>query len=256
MTTSLSLCGVSHQFDGATALNNINLTVTEGECIALLGPSGAGKSTLLGLLDRRLNLKAGEAQVLNKSLSRGQRISRGDRADVGFIFQEFALLDRLNVYQNVMNGRMGRTRLWPSLWGKFEAQDNLIVARALSDVGLSDFADRRADQLSGGQRQRVAIARCLVQEPRLILADEPVSNLDPSRASNLLELISSRAQENGTTVIFSSHQPQLAQTFADRIIGLRDGEILFDCPSAQLTQKDVTRLYDGFRQDTDLRVVS
>lgn len=256
MTACLSLCGVSHEFEGITALSDINLSVSEGECIALLGPSGAGKSTLLGLLDRRLKLGSGEAQVLNKSLSNDQRITRKDRSDVGFVFQEFALLDRVSVYQNVMNGRMGHTRRWPSLWGWFETQDHLIVARALADVGLSDFADRRADQLSGGQRQRVAIARCLAQEPRLILADEPVSNLDPSRAEKLLELITSRAHENGVTVIFSSHQPQLAQRFADRVIGLRDGKIMFDTPAAQLTQKHVARLYDGFHQETDLRVVN
>ncbi|MGR3623698.1 phosphonate ABC transporter ATP-binding protein [Pseudophaeobacter sp.] len=256
MSACLFLLGVSHEFEGVAALKNITFSVSKGECIALLGPSGAGKSTLLGLLDRRLELASGEAEVLNKPLSKGQRISRKDRSDVGFIFQEFALLDRLSVYQNVMNGRMGHTRRWPSLWARFEPQDHLIVARALADVGLADFADRRADQLSGGQRQRVAIARCLAQEPRLILADEPVSNLDPSRAAKLLELITSCANEDGTAVIFSSHQPQLAQRFADRVIGLRDGEILFDCPSAHLTQKDVTQLYDGFYPETDLRVVN
>lgn len=255
MTACLALSGVSHQFDGVNALIDINLSVSNGERIALLGPSGAGKSTLLGLLDRRLKLDSGEAQVLNIPLFKGQNVTRTDRADVGFIFQEFALLDRLSVYQNVMNGRMGRTRRWPSLWGRFETQDHLIVARALSDVGMSDFADRRADQLSGGQRQRVAIARCLAQEPRLILADEPVSNLDPSRAAKLLGLITSRAQQDGTTVVFSSHQPDLAQRFASRVVGLRDGGVLFDKPSAQLSHADVTQLYDGFRAETDLRVV-
>ncbi|WP_238705026.1 phosphonate ABC transporter ATP-binding protein [Parasedimentitalea marina] len=236
-------------------MKNINFSVSKGERIALLGPSGAGKSTLLELLDRRLSLGSGEAHVLNIALSKRQRFTRSDRADVGFIFQEFALLHRLSVYQNVMNGRMGRTRGWPSLWGTFDTGDHLIVARALSDVGLSDFEDRRADQLSGGQRQRVAIARCLAQEPRLILADEPVSNLDPSRAAKVLELITSRASDGETAVIFSSHQPQLAQTFADRVIGLRDGEIMFDRLSAHLTQEDITQLYDGFRSDTDLRLV-
>lgn len=255
MNACLALSGVSHQFNGITALDDVSISVSEGERVALLGPSGAGKSTLLALLDRRLKLGTGAAQVLNKSLLKGTRITHSDRADVGFIFQEFALLDRLSVYQNVMNGRMGRTRRGPSLWGKFETQDHLIVAQALSDVGLSSFADRRADQLSGGQRQRIAIARCLAQEPRLILADEPVSNLDPSRAAKLLGLITSRANHDGTTVIFSSHQPDLAQRFADRVVGLRDGKILFDKPSELLSQNDITQLYDGFRAETDLRVV-
>ncbi|MBI1495432.1 phosphonate ABC transporter ATP-binding protein [Halocynthiibacter styelae] len=259
MNHAVALSGVSHAFADSIALRSIDLTVSEGVRIALLGPSGAGKSTLLALLDRRLSPKGGQAYILDKPLVQKEKTSRSDHADVGFIFQEFALLDRLSVYQNVMNGRLGRTKGWSSHWlslrGRFDAQDHLIVARALADTGLSDLAHRRADQLSGGQRQRVAIARCLAQEPRLILADEPVSNLDPTRAADLLALITSRATQDKTTVIFSSHQPDLAQRFSDRVIGLRDGAILFDRPGSQVTASDVSQLYDGFPPETNLRVV-
>ena len=256
MTECLVLSRISHHFDGVCALNNIDLTVSQGERIALLGPSGAGKSTLLAILDRQLPLNKGTARILDKSLAKGDAFTRIDRANVGFIFQEFALLDRLSVYQNVMNGRLGRTRRWPSLWGQFDTRDHLVVSSVLSDVGLSEFAHRRADQLSGGQRQRVAIARCLAQEPKLILADEPVSNLDPTRAANLLALITARTHSDGTSVIFSSHQPDLARQFSDRVIGLRNGEILFDQPSSTVSQTDIAQLYDGAHIELDLRVVN
>ncbi len=256
MKIALALSSVSHHFNDVTALNNINITVSKGERVALLGPSGAGKSTLLELLDRQQPLHSGTVQVLGKPLERSEAFSRSDRADVGFIFQEFALLDRLSVYQNVMNGRLARTRHWSSIWGQFDAQDHLVVSGALANVGLSNLASRRADELSGGQRQRVAVARCLAQEPKVILADEPVSNLDPAAATSLLALITSQAGNDSTSVVFSSHQPDLAQRFSDRVIGLRNGEVLFDQPSSSVGQGDIERLYDGSRMEHELRVVS
>jgi phosphonate transport system ATP-binding protein len=256
MTPAAALTDVSHRFDENPAISNVSLSVEAGETVAFLGPSGAGKSTLLALLDGRLRSWSGQAEVLGTRYSKAARPSRAIRADVGFIFQEFALVDRLSVYQNVMNGRLGRTRSWPSLWSRFDAQDHLVVSKALQDTGLADLADRRADSLSGGQRQRTAIARCLAQEPKLILADEPVSNLDPANAQNILELITGAARKRDITVIFSSHQPDLSRRFADRIVGLREGGILFDKPSAQVTADDIEQLYHGAAPGNELRVVS
>ncbi|UWQ44004.1 phosphonate ABC transporter ATP-binding protein (plasmid) [Leisingera aquaemixtae] len=256
MTAAFTLNAVSHHFDGAAALREVSLSAAPGERVALLGPSGAGKSTLLALLDGRLRGWRGEAEVLGVPLSATHAPPREQRTGAGFIFQEFALVDRLTVYQNVMNGRLSRMRIWPSLWGRFGEHDHLKTAAALDDTGLSDLARRRADQLSGGQRQRVAIARCLAQDPRLILADEPVSNLDPAHAERILGLITGAADKRGIGVIFSSHQPDLARRFADRIVGLRAGAVQFDKPSAQVTSDDIAELYHGTVPGAGLRVVS
>lgn len=256
MNAAVALDTVSHQFDDALALNQVSLSLNAGESVALLGPSGAGKSTLLALLDGRLRGWSGEAAVLGNPLTPNKVPERRKRADIGFIFQDFALIDRQSAYQNVMNGRLGRMKVWPSLWGRFSEQDHMKVTSALRDTGLSEFAQRRADQLSGGQRQRVAIARCLAQEPELILADEPVSNLDPAHAERVLALITSAAHTRGIGVIFSSHQPDLTRRFADRIIGLREGAVQFDKPTAQVTTDDIGLLYNGVSPNAGLRVVS
>jgi len=256
MTPAISLSGIGHAFDGAVALAAVDLTVMPGECLALLGPSGAGKSTLLALMDGRLRGWSGAAVVLNASLSADQPPRRQMRADTGFIFQDFALVDRQSVYQNVMNGRLGRTSHWGSLWGRFNERDHAVVGAVLRDTGLDGLAERRADQLSGGQRQRVAIARCLAQEPQLILADEPVSNLDPAHAEKVLELITGAARKRGIGVVFTSHQPELSKKFADRVVGLRDGRILFDHPAGLVSESDIAGLYHGAIPDPQLRVVS
>ncbi len=256
MTKAVDVSNVTHKRNGVTVLQDICLSATKGERVAILGPSGAGKSTLLELLDRRQLPNEGSVRVLGKSAENGDAISRDDHADVGFVFQEFALIDRLSVYQNVLNGRLGRTKRWQSWWGQFDPLDHLITSRALADVDLSSFANKRADELSGGQRQRVAVARCLVQQPKLILADEPVSNLDPFKAANLLELITSQAKDNNTCIVFSSHQPELALRFSDRVIGLRDGVILFDRKSTGIGQNDIAQLYEGNRAEPNLRLVN
>lgn len=256
MNAAISLSGVGHEFDGTTALAAVDLTVMPGECLALIGPSGAGKSTLLALMDGRLRGWNGRAEVLGSGLNSHQPPRRQLRADTGFIFQDFALVDRQSVYQNVMNGRLGRTSHWASLWGRFSERDHAVVGVVLQDTGLAGLAERRADQLSGGQRQRVAIARCLAQEPQLILADEPVSNLDPAHAEKILALITSAARKRGIGVVFTSHQPELSQRFADRVVGLRDGRILFDRPSGLISERDVSEVYNGAMADPQLRVVS
>ena len=255
MTRALLLQAVSHSFGGAKALRDVSLQVSAGECLALLGPSGAGKSTFLTLLDGRVRGWRGRVEVLGSRLLNDRAPERETRLNTGFIFQEFALVDRQSVYQNVMNGRLGRMRLWPSLWGQYGEQDHLKTAIALEDTGLTELAQRRADHLSGGQRQRVAIARCLAQEPELILADEPVSNLDPAHAERILELITNAARNRGIAVAFSSHQPELSRRFASRIVGLRAGAVLFDKPAAMVGNDDIRNLYHGTASGDGLRVV-
>jgi phosphonate transport system ATP-binding protein len=257
MTASVLLSGVEHHFEGVSALSNIELSIAPGETAALIGPSGAGKSTLLALLDGRLRGWSGAAVVLEQALNPAEAPPRNSRADVGYIFQAFALVDRMTVHQNVMSGRLGRTGRFASLFGRFSDRDRALVQSVLDDTGLAEFSQRRVDTLSGGQKQRVAIARCLAQEPKLILADEPVSNLDPARAEIVLELIAEQARNRNVGVIFTSHQPDLAKRFASRIIGLKDGRILFDTLSSALRQSDIDVLYGGERESTpnELRLV-
>lgn len=247
MSLAAELIHVGHRFPGAgaPALSGIDLRVESGAVVALIGPSGAGKSTLLALLGGQLAGWQGTACVLGTPLSPAAPPARRDRIQTGFIFQEFALIERATVRQNVLNGRLGRTDKLASLFGRFSDADMGAVDAALEEAGIDDLADQRVDRISGGQRQRVAIARCLAQEPRLILADEPVSNLDPARAEAILELITSRARDGGATVIFTSHQPDLVQRFADRVVGLKAGRIAFDSVPEALKPTQIEALYHG-----------
>ncbi len=248
----------SHSGADLPALERVSLLVPAGESIALLGPSGAGKTTLLTLLDGRLRGWRGRVSVLGASLDPDQPPPRVRRPDTGFVFQEFALVERSSVLRNVLNGRLGRMSPLRALLGSPTSHDLEIARRALSDCDISDLAERRADSLSGGQRQRVAIARCLAQEPRLILADEPVSNLDPARAGEILSLLTGAARVRGATALFSSHQPDLARRFAQRIVGMRGGRIVFDVPTSELNEDATAELYREAEPmpGSGLRVVS
>jgi len=237
--------GLVHRYGGARrgALAGLDLAVERGEVVALVGPSGAGKSTLLTLLDGRLRGWQGAATVLGRALDPDRAPDRARRAEVGFVFQEFALVERASVWRNVLNGRLGRTDPLASLFGRFTAADEAATEAALTDTGIAELRDRRVDQLSGGQRQRVAIARCLAQEPRLVLADEPVSNLDPLRSERILRLLADTARRRGATLIFSSHQPDLAGLVADRVVALRDGRVVFDGLPHCLTATELDAIY-------------
>ena len=201
------------------------------------------KLRCLTLLDGRLRGWRGRASVLGTPLAPDYPPARTLRPDTGFVFQEFALVERSSVLRNVLNGRLGRMSRFRAAFWTPAFRDFELARSALADCGIADLAARRVDSLSGGQRQRVAIARCLAQEPRLILADEPVSNLDPVRATEVLTLLTSAARARGATVMFSSHQPDLARRFADRIVGMRDGKIVFDVAVDDLSEAATAELY-------------
>ena len=245
MSAAVQIDDLSFSHPGADlpALEKVSLRVTAGESVALLGPSGAGKTTLLALLDGRLQGWRGRVSVLGAPLDPDRPPPPARRPDTGFVFQEFALVERSTVLRNVLNGRLGRMSPLRALLGSPTSHDLDIARTALDDCGISDLAERRVDSLSGGQRQRVAIARCLAQEPKLILADEPVSNLDPARAGEILSLLTGAARARGATALFSSHQPDLARRFAQRIIGIRGGRIIFDVPASELNEDATADLY-------------
>ncbi|BBZ06668.1 phosphate-import ATP-binding protein PhnC [Mycolicibacterium doricum] len=230
------------RYRGANAdvLNGVHLRVNEGQIVALIGTNGAGKSTLLRCLVRLVEPTGGTVTLAGADVtSASRRALRVIRRDIGFVFQRFHLIPRLGVLHNVVHGAMGRhgTRCaWP-LTSPAEVRREAM--ESLERVGMAGFAERRVDTLSGGQQQRVAIARMLMQRPSVILADEPVSSLDPASATGVMELLTSIAAERSVTVVMALHQMDLALRYADRVVGLNRGAVSFDrlvseCDAAQL----------------------
>ena len=246
VTATLTLRNLSYRYpdEDTEILAILALEVNAGERVALIGASGAGKSTLLRLLDGRLRGFRGDASVLGHSLDPAAPPPRSRRCAVGFVFQEFALVEQATVRQNVLNGRLGRTDPWWSLLGRFTDEDNEAASRAMEDVGIAGLAERRVDRLSGGQRQRVAIARCLAQNPRLILADEPISNLDPVNAETILALLRDSALKRQATLLLSSHQPRLVARYVDRFVALDRGRIVFDGAPRALHDERLAGIYE------------
>ncbi|MGH6902884.1 MAG: phosphonate ABC transporter ATP-binding protein, partial [Geminicoccaceae bacterium] len=219
MTPALTLDGVEARYPGAErpALAVEHLALGRGERVAVIGPSGSGKTTLLRLLNGTLAPTRGDIFVLGKRLVAGRRPPREQRRRIGMIFQNFALVERASVFDNVLFGRLGYAHPFLSLIGHFADRDRDIAGAAVREVGLSEQLAQRADALSGGQRQRVAIARVLAQEPEIILADEPVSNLDPALTDDILGLLTRASERRGATLIMALHQPRLATAHAGRV---------------------------------------
>jgi phosphonate transport system ATP-binding protein len=219
------------------------LAIAPGERVAVVGPSGSGKTTLLRLLNGSLHAASGEAVILGQRLVPGRRQPREQRRRIGMIYQDFALVERASVFDNVLYGRLGHAHPWLSLLGHFSIEDRARAEAAIAEVGLLDQAEQRADALSGGQRQRVAIARVLAQEPALILADEPISNLDPALTEGILALLVAACERRGATLIMSLHQPQLARQHGERVIGINGGRIVLDAPAVRLTPQALREVY-------------
>lgn len=219
--TGIRIAGLTKSFGRARVLDEVSLTVEPGKIVALLGPSGAGKTTLFRCLARLAEPDAGEMWIAGHPmhLLRGRRLAEA-RRDIGFVFQQFNLVRRLSALDNAVAGRLASAPLWRVITRRFSREDRSLSCAALRRVGLSAHVDQRADQLSGGQQQRVAIARALVQRSRVLLADEPVSSLDPENAASVLALMRDIAREQGLAVLCSLHQPDLAQRYADGVIAL------------------------------------
>ncbi len=236
------LVGVERRFGDRVALTGVDLTVEPGERIGLLGPSGAGKSTLLALLNGSLAPSQGTVEVLGTALSGlSPNRLRAVQRRIGTISQRLDLVDQVRVLHNVNAGRLGQWSTAKALVALAVPRADPAVLSALDRVGLGFAVHERTERLSGGERQRVAIARLLVQDPELVLADEPVSSLDPSRASEVLDLLRT-ASPHGTLVV-SLHQPELARRFCTRVVGLQHGEVVLDRPVADLTDPELDELY-------------
>jgi phosphonate transport system ATP-binding protein len=233
---------------GTVALDGVSLEVGAGEFVALIGSSGAGKSTLLRCLNGLATPTAGAVSIDRMPVTGASREGlRSVRAIVGFVFQQFNLQRRLSVLDNVLVGTLSRVDPWRSLLGRFPGGEIERARRTLRRVGLAGLEGRRADTLSGGQQQRVAIARALAQGPRVLLADEPMSSLDPASSRSVMELLRDINREDGLTVIASLHVLDLALTYGQRIVGLRAGRVVHDGPPAGLTQAAAEAIFEGER---------
>jgi phosphonate transport system ATP-binding protein len=232
--------------NGKTALTDVSINVDAGELVTILGSNGSGKSTLLRCIARLLDPAGGEIWVDNRDLSNlsGDEL-RLARRGLAMIFQNPNLVKRRSVLANVVSGSLGYHGGLRTSLGMLPRSEIPKAQGYLDAVGLRHLAEQRAGTLSGGQAQRVAISRALAQRPKVLLADEPVSALDPQATEEIMALLRHLAREEGLAVLCVLHQPQLALRYSHRIIGLQDGQVIFDLPSEQLDDREVTTLYGG-----------
>jgi len=229
-------------FGQTEVLCGLNLSISEGEFVCLLGLSGAGKTTFLRCLNGLNDFGDGSIDVANFSPASGNDL-RALRRQVGMIFQHFNLVGRLSAIDNVLTGISARLPFWRSMLGIYRTEDVEKAKHCLERVGLVEKAYRRADTLSGGEKQRVAIARALIQEPKVILADEPISSVDPKVGGQIMELLQKIAVEDGITVVCNIHNVEFARKYAQRIIGMAQGQIVFDGAPDQLMESDTNKIY-------------
>ena len=230
--------------NGTVGLDDVNLTIQDGEFVAIIGRSGAGKSTLLRSVNRMHRITSGTLMVngINVSTLSGKSLRRFRRG-IGMVFQSFNLVTRTTVIKNVLSACVPDMPFWRVLLGIFRREDKMKALESLDKVGILDKAYIRADQLSGGQQQRVALARTLTQDPQIILADEPVAALDPVTARQVMQDFVRINKEMGISILLNIHPVELAIEYADRIIGIRAGRIVYDGPSKQVDQAVLNAIY-------------
>lgn len=244
----LKLEHVTKKFGDYAAVNDVSIDVPAGQMLGIIGRSGAGKSTLLRSINRLHDITGGSIVFKNGKSSvkidslKGKALLEW-RAHCAMIFQQFNLVPRLNVITNVLMGRINYTGTLSSLFDRFSSRERAMAVRALDQLGVADQCLQRADTLSGGQQQRVAIARALVQEPKIVLADEPISSLDPRNAQIVMEALRTINKDHGITVIANLHTLDTAKIFCDRIIGMKEGSIVFDGLPKKLTEKVARGIY-------------
>lgn len=248
----IEIRGLVKRYGAVTALDGVDLRVRAGEMLVVLGPSGAGKSTLLRAINRLVPFDAGAVSVDGTAVPAEGAALRAVRRRIGMIFQDHNLVPRLTVLKNVLTGRLGSLPLLASLAQVFSQRDIDIAMRCLERVELHGRAWDRADRLSGGQQQRVGIARALAQQPAAILADEPVASLDPKTARIVLGDLRRAAHELGIAVLCNLHQVPYAREFADRVVGMRAGRIVFEGPCEALDAQALARIYPGLALEAAL----
>lgn len=241
----LELDQVTKRYGAETlALDSITFSVQPGEFVAIIGPSGAGKSTLLRSINRLIDITSGDIRFDGVSVPqlRGQALRR-HRTQIGMIFQHYNLVNRLSVIENVLHGRLGYKNTLQGMLGLYSEQEKREAVRILETLGLSEQMYKRCDQLSGGQKQRVGIARALVQQPKMLLCDEPIASLDPSSAKVIMDTLQEINRSTGITVLVNLHQVDVALHYAERIIGVNRGRVIYDGPPHALSNAQIYQIY-------------
>ncbi|ENY99920.1 phosphonate ABC transporter, ATP-binding protein [Clostridium thermobutyricum] len=229
---------------GTKALSDISFSVKSGEFISIIGPSGAGKSTLLRCINKMIDVTKGELIFNNTNVKNIKKKElRKLRTQIGMIFQHYNLVNRLSVVENVLHGRLGYKNTIQGIMGIYTEKEKEKAFKILKKLGLEEQAYKRCDQLSGGQKQRVGIARALIQNPKLILCDEPIASLDPNSSKTIMDYLKNINKTTGITVILNLHQVDVAVRYSDRIIGINDGKIIYDGKPENLTEDIIHKIY-------------
>ena len=242
---SLKITNLKKRFKNINAVNGISLEINEGEIIGIIGRSGAGKSTLLRMINRLVEPSEGSVEFndINITSLKGKALRKW-RSECAMIFQQFNLVERIDVLTNVLIGSLGRNYNFLNLIGVFSKKEKINALKNLDRFDLSEKALQKAGTLSGGQQQRVAIARALMQKPKILLADEPISSLDPKNAQRVMDDMLKINKEDGITIICNLHSLDVAKKYCDRLIGLSDGKVVFDGAPDDLTTEISKELYD------------
>ena len=239
--------------NGVLGLNDVNLEIQQGEFVAVIGLSGAGKSTLTRTVNKMIDITGGKLTVNGTDVSAlSRRALRKFRRKIGMVFQSFNLVTRTSVINNVLSARVADMSFVRTLLGLYSKKDKLPALESLDKVGILEKAYTRADQLSGGQQQRVALARTLAQNPEIILADEPVAALDPVMADIVMEDFKRINREMNITVVINIHHVDLALQYADRVIGIRAGQIVYDGPTGEVNDDVLKQIYGRELKDDEL----
>jgi phosphonate ABC transporter, ATP-binding protein len=240
---------------GDEALEGVTMSVEGSETVAMIGPSGSGKSTFIRCINRLTEPSGGTVRLDTTELTAlNDDALRSVRRDIGMIFQEYNLVERLTVMENVLTGRLGYVSTWSAFRRSFPPKDIERAYEILERVGLGDMENKRVDELSGGQRQRVGIARAVIQQPKILLVDEPTSSLDPETSDTVMRLLTDIAADREVPVLINIHEVDLAVDYADRIVGLHDGELVFKGSPEELDEQGLDRVYRGVEVPNNTRL--
>lgn len=251
MTALLEVNHLSKQFGSdMKALSDVNFSVNEGEFVSIIGPSGAGKSTLLRCINRMIGATSGEITFDNMNvMNLKKKDLKKVRTKIGMIFQHYNLVNRLSVIENTLHGNLGKKSTFAGVLGLYSQEEKEQAVNILHVLGLEEHMYKRADQLSGGQKQRVGIARALIQNPRMLLCDEPIASLDPNSAKIIMDHLRNISRTMGITVLVNLHQVDVALKYSDKIIGINHGQVVYNGSPKDITKEDIQRIYGSEAED-------
>ena len=250
--TILKIRNLRKKYSNKEVLKGIDVEIKEGEFVVVIGASGAGKSTFIRCINKMVDPTVGSVEFDGQNIApiKGKNLRKA-RTNIGMIFQHYNLIGRTNVIKNVLHGRLGHNTFFKTFFGLYSGEEKLNAYNLLNKVGLGDHIYKKASALSGGQMQRVGICRAMIQEPKLLLADEPIASLDPKSAKIIMDQIHGLVTERKIACIMNLHQVQVAKDYATRIIGIKDGRIVYDGLPADLTEGMIANIYEGKSEEME-----